>query len=188
MNFLMQNNIFIKEFFVNKISRFCCMLCFLFYSTNAKAGDYFTTPLKDKGVHFILEAGLGYSHYSSPGRLYKNNQTVYHVLGILGYDMKSMFLGIGGTASRHVKDHMYSFRSFLTTRYKFKNIPMNPYGEIIGGVVGYLKWNDFVKPYYALGAGIYILPRLSIGLRVAKVGTLDNQNATEWSANVSFKF
>ena len=163
-------------------------LCLLFLFLNGKAENYFTKPLKDNGVHFIMEAGVGHSHYSSLGGLYITRQAVYHATGILGYDINSFFVGLGGTVSRHTKDHLYSFRAFLDARYQFRNILLKPYGEVLGGVVGYLKWNDFVKPYCALGAGIYILPRLSIGLRVAKVGTLDNQNATEWSANLSFKF
>lgn len=152
------------------------------------AENYFTTPLKDRGIHFLIEAGVGYNHYSSPGWLYKTNQAVYYATGLLGYDIKSFFFGIGGTASRHTKDYLYSFRAFFDVRYSFRTISLKPYGEILGGVVGYLKWNDFVKPYYALGAGIHILPRLSTGLRISKVGTLDDKNSTEWSLNMSFKF
>ena len=164
------------------------LFCIVASVLNTKAENYFTKPLKDKGVHFIVEAGTGYSQYSSPGGLYKINQTVCYATGILGYDIKSLFIGFGGTACRHTKEHLYSFRAFVDARYQFRNIEFKPYGEVLGGVVGYLKWNDFVKPYYAIGVGIHTLPRLSTGLRVAKVGTLDNQSATEWSVNVSFKF
>lgn len=177
-----------KGLFYNQIVRIICMLCIIFFCKNTKAENYFNEPLKDNGLHFLIETGVGYNHYSSMGGVYKMDQAVYYASSILGYEMKSLFLGIGGTASRHTKDHLYSFRAFLDARYKFKQTPMNPYAEILGGVVGYLKWNDFIKSYYALGGGIHILPRLSIGLRVAKVGTLDNQSATEWSFNASFKF
>ena len=161
---------------------------FIAIALNAKAENYFTKPLKDKGIHFLVEAGIGYSHYSSPGGLYETNQAVYYATGIGGYDIKSFFLGIGGTACRHTEEHLYSFRAFLDTRYSFRTISLKPYGEILGGVVGYLKWNDFVKPYCALGAGIHLLPRLGAGLRVSKVGTLEDKRSTEWSLNVSFKF
>ena len=164
------------------------LFCFIAVVMNAKGENYFTKPLKDYGVHFIIETGVGHSHYSSPGGLYKTNQAVYYTSGLLGYDIKSLFLAIGGTVCRHAVDHLYSFRGFLDARYQFRNVRLNPYGEILGGVVGYLKWNDFIKSYYALGAGFYVLPRLSTGFRVAKVGTLDDNNSTEWSLNVSFKF
>lgn len=167
----------IKSYFIFSLLLICSTL---------KAENYFTSPLKKKGFRFLVEAGMGYNHYSSPGGLYRVNQSVYYASGILGYEKKSLFLGIGGTTSRHTKDNLYSFKAFLNTRYIFKNILLAPYGEILGGVVGYLKWNDFVKPYYAIGAGIHVLPRLCTGLRIANVGTLDNQKSWEYSIYFSF--
>lgn len=162
--------------------------CLTAIALNANAENYLKKPLKEKGIHFLIETGVGHSYYSSLGRVYETNQTVYYASSVLGYDIKSLFLGIGGSACRHTKEHLYSFRVFLDTRYSFRTIPLKPYGEILGGCVGYFKWNDFVKPYCALGVGFHILPRLSTGIRVSKVGTLDDKSSMEWSLNVSFKF
>lgn len=163
------------------------IICLLFMFLNAKAENYFTRPLKENGIRFLMEAGLGYNHYLSPGGLYKMNQTAYYVSGSLGYELKSLYIGIGGTASRYSKEHLYSFKAYLHTRYILNKINIKPYGEVLGGVVGYLKWNDFVKPYYAFGAGIHILPRVSTGFRIANIGTLDNKKSWELSLCIAFK-
>ena len=168
------------------VVKICIVFCAMLICSHVKGGNLLNQPLREKGIRFLLEAGLGNNHYSSPGGLYKMDQSVYYATGVLGYDIKSLFLGLGGTAARHTKEHLYSFRAFLNTRYRLKNVPLNPYAELLGGVVGYLKWNDFVKPYYGLGAGVHLLPRVCTGLRVSNVGTLDNNGSWEYSLYVSF--
>ena len=175
-----------KKKFKFKYIRACVVVLMLMFSADVYAGNLFTGKPNDKGIRLFLEPSIGYSHYSSPGGLYKMNQSVFHATGIIGYEFNSFLIGLGGTASRYNRDHLYSFKSFLNARYIFKNLSLHPYCEVLGGVVGYLKWNDFVKPYYGFGAGVHVLPRVCTGLRVANVGMLDNTNSWEYSISVSF--
>lgn len=158
----------------------------LMYTITVSAGNFFTGVPNDKGFRILVETGLGYNHYMSSGGLYKMNQTVYHATGIIGYEFNSLLIGLGGEVGRYTKEHLYSFKAFLDVRYILKNTPLEPYGELLGGVVGYLKWNDFVKPYYGFGAGIHMFPRVCTGIRVSNVGTLDNTSSWEYSLCVSF--
>lgn len=173
-----------KQFALN--IKCCIIIIFLFICLKGNAENYFTRPLKEKSVCMFIEAGLGYNYYSSPGGLYETNQPVYYASGILGYRLNSFFLGLGGTASRHTEEHLYSFKAFFNARYSLNKVSLTPYVELLGGCVGYLKWNDFVKPYYGIGAGVHLLPRLCSGLRVANVGTLDNNGSWEYSLYLSF--
>ena len=175
-----------KKILEFKHIRVCFVVYMLMLSIDVFGGNYLTGAPNDKGLRFLMESGIGYSLYSSSGGLYKMNQTVYYATGIIGYEFNSFLIGLGGTASRYSKDYIYSFKTFLDARYNFKNIPLYPYCELLGGVVGYLKWNDFVKPYYGFGTGIHVLPRICAGLRIANVGTLDNTNSWEYLLCVSF--
>lgn len=179
-------NRFIKKILIYKKFNVCFIAYLLFSAVNLKAGNYFSGSLTDKGFRTIVEAGVGYNQYSSPGGLYQLNQSVYNATGMLGYEVKSLFIGLGGTASRHTKEHLYSFKAFADARYNSRRIPLKPYVELFGGVVGYLKWNDFVKPYYGIGTGVHVLPRVCTGLRVANVGTLDNVGSWEYTVCVSY--
>lgn len=160
---------------------------FLFISTTLHAKNYFTDELADKGFRGIIEMGVGRDYYHSPSGMYDINQWTLNGSAILGYQINKMFLvGFGGEARRCNKDHTTSFDAFFSTRVTFPQYKLRPYLEARGGVVGYLKWNDFVKHYYAFGTGIHILPRLSTGVRVANFGALDNRNSWDISLSISF--
>lgn len=151
------------------------------------AENYFTDKLSESGLRGLVEVGVGRDFYKSPSGMYNINQWAIDGSATIGYQInKNLLVGIGGGARRCNKDLTTSFNAFLTTRATLPQVKLNPYIEVRGGVTGYLKWNDFVKHYYAFEGGVHVLPRLTAGLRASNFGTLDDRHSWDVSICLSF--
>ena len=149
------------------------------------AGSFFSSDLKSKRIHLIVEGAAGGDFYRSPlSPLYKTDQLAFAGTVTLGYKLSDSFLaGVGGGLRYCQNDQKTgfpiagSFPAFTIVRYSFVKSWRQPYVDgRVGGVV-YPKWNDYIKFHAAVGGGVHILPRLTAGCQCGWYGTLDNKHS-----------
>lgn len=193
MNEIQENHF--SSYVVNSLRHLFLILLLSFsLCSTLSARCFFTSDIEPRRIHVVLEGDVGGDFYRSPySPLYRNDQWFVAGTLVLGYNFSAnVFAGVGG-GIRHCNNDQKtsfpvaaSFLAFATSRHVFLQVKWNPYADLRCGAVVYPKWNSFIKPYAAIGAGIHPFPRLSIGGRFSWCGTLDDRHTIELSLCLAF--
>lgn len=143
------------------IALFICLSCMSF----ARAKDGST----NSGYRGYVDFALGEAYNpNAVQRFSSNNFQLYSDISTThGYRIKKWFVG-GGIGYYHsFRDKENIYPVFLSCRYTFDNVKINPYIETRAGVVYDPRWISTIQAYGALNMGMKVYKNFQLGLKIS---------------------